>query len=170
MKRFFIAAIALIIGCSTAVAQKKGDMYFGGMTGLAVQTDFDTIGAGFAIQPEFGAFVADNCKVGVSVGYAISGGVHTFTASPNFSYYVRLCEGMYYTPTVEAGFVMAVSGGAVAGLGVGLQMFSLEFRPTKHFGFSASLASINFVALSNAGAALDINIGVNPTVGFKYYF
>lgn len=171
MKRFFIAVAALLFGCSTLSAQQKGDMYFGGMTGVVVQATTSgggSVGAGFTIQPKFGVFVADKCKLGVSVGYAISGGVHTFTAAPNFAYYVRLCDGLYYTPGIEAGFVMAASGGVAAGVGVGLQMFSLEFRPTKHFGFTANLASLNFVALSTAAFSFDL--GANPTVGIKYYF
>jgi hypothetical protein len=65
---------------------------------------------------------------------------------------------------------MAISGGAHPGLGVGLHLFSMEFRPTKHFGFTANLASLNFVALANAGTALNIDLGLNPTFGVKYYF
>ena len=169
MKRLFIAVAALFIGCNAASAQQKGDMYFGGMAGLAIQAG-DGVGAGLAIQPEFGGFVADKCRLGISVGYTISGGIHTLTACPNFAYYIRLCDGMYYTPGIEAGFVMAISGGVHPGFGAGLNMFSLEFRPTKHFGFTANLVSLNFVALSSAGSVLQFDLGINPTVGIKYYF
>jgi hypothetical protein len=65
---------------------------------------------------------------------------------------------------------MAVSGGAYPGLGVGLHLFSMEFRPTKHFGFTANLASVNFVALTSAGSSINFDLGLNPTVGIKYYF
>ena len=170
MKRLLIIAAALILGIGATSAQQKGDKYFGGMAGLAIQAGDGGVGAGFAIQPEIGGFIADNCRLGVSVGYTISGGIHTLTACPNFAYYVRLCEGMYYTPGLEAGFVMAISGGAHPGLGVALNMFTLEFRPTKRFGFTANLASVNFVALANAGSALQFDLCINPTVGFKYYF
>ena len=169
MKRFFIVAVAILLGCSVVSAQKKGDKYFGGMTGIAIQAG-DGVGAGFIIQPEFGGFVADKCKLGISAGYAISGGIHTFTLTPNFSYYIRLCDNVYYTPGIEAGFAMAAAGGAVAaGVGVGLQLFSMEFRPTKHFGFTANLVSLNFVGMEGA-AAINFDLGVNPTVGLKYYF
>ena len=169
MKRFFIVAVAILLGCSVVSAQQKGDKYFGGMTGIAIQAG-DGVGAGFIIQPEFGGFVADKCKLGISAGYAISGGIHTFTLTPNFSYYVRLCDNVYYTPGIEAGFAMAAAGGAVAaGVGVGLQLFSMEFRPTKHFGFTANLVSLNFVGMEGA-AAINFDLGVNPTVGLKYYF
>ena len=170
MKRFIIAAAALILGCGAVSAQNKGDMYIGGMTGIAIQAGDGGVGAGFMIQPEFGGFVADKCRLGVSIGYAISGGVHSLTACPNFAYYVRLCDKVYYTPGIEAGFAMAISGGAYPGLGVGLQMFSLEFRPTKHFGFTANLVSLNFVALAHAGSTINFDLGINPTFGVKYYF
>lgn len=169
MKRFFIIVVAILLGCSVVSAQQKGDKYFGGMAGIAIQAG-DGVGAGFIIQPEFGGFVADKCKLGISAGYAISGGIHTFTLTPNFSYYIRLCDNVYYTPGIEAGFAMAAAGGAVAaGVGVGLQLFSMEFRPTKHFGFTANLVSLNFVGMEGA-AAINFDLGVNPTVGLKYYF
>jgi hypothetical protein len=169
MKRFFIVAVAILLGCSVVSAQQKGDKYFGGMTGIAIQAG-DGVGAGFIIQPEFGGFVADKCKLGISAGYAISGGIHTFTLTPNFSYYIRLCDNVYYTPGIEAGFAMAAAEGAVAaGVGVGLQLFSMEFRPTKHFGFTANLVSLNFVGMEGA-AAINFDLGVNPTVGLRYYF
>ena len=169
MKRFFIIVVAILLGCSVVSAQQKGDKYFGGMTGIAIQAG-DGVGAGFIIQPEFGGFVADKCKLGISAGYAISGGIHTFTLTPNFSYYVRLCDNVYYTPGIEAGLAMAAARGAVAaGVGVGLQLFSMEFRPTKHFGFTANLVSLNFVGMEGS-AAINFDLGVNPTVGLKYYF
>ena len=169
MKRFFIVVVAILLGCSVVSAQQKGDKYFGGMTGIAIQAG-DGVGAGFIIQPEFGGFVADKCKLGISAGYAISGGIHTFTLTPNFSYYVRLCDNVYYTPGIEAGFAMAAAEGAVAaGVGVGLQLFSMEFRPTKHFGFTANLVSLNFVGMEGS-AAINFDLGVNPTVGIRYYF
>lgn len=169
MKRFFIVVVAILLGCNVLSAQQKGDKYFGGMTGIAIQAG-DGVGAGFIIQPEFGGFVADKCKLGISAGYAISGGIHTFTLTPNFSYYVRLCDNVYYTPGIEAGFAMAAARGAVAaGVGVGLQLFSMEFRPTKHFGFTANLVSLNFVGMEGS-AAINFDLGVNPTVGIRYYF
>ena len=169
MKRFFIVVVAILLGCSVVSAQQKGDKYFGGMTGIAIQAG-DGVGAGFIIQPEFGGFVADKCKLGISAGYAISGGIHTFTLTPNFSYYIRLCDNVYYTPGIEAGLAMAAARGAVAaGVGVGLQLFSMEFRPTKHFGFTANLVSLNFVGMEGS-AAINFDLGVNPTVGIRYYF
>lgn len=170
MKKFFIIITAILVGCTVASAQQKGDKYFGGMAGIIMEASDGGFGLGFAVQPEFGGFVADNCKLGASIGYSLTNGMHILTVAPNFAYYVRLCDGMYYTPGIDAGFVMAISEGAYPGLGVTLNMFSLEFRPTKHFGFTANLASLNFFVLANAGSAATFNLGVNPTVGVKYYF
>ena len=170
MKRLFIILSTILLGCTVASAQQKGDKYFGGMAGIIMEASDGGFGLGFAVQPEFGGFVADNCKLGASIGYSLTNGMHILTVAPNFAYYVRLCDGMYYTPGIDAGFVMAISEGAYPGLGVTLNMFSLEFRPTKHFGFTANLASLNFFVLANAGRAATFNLGVNPTVGVKYYF
>jgi hypothetical protein len=176
MKRLLIAAALLILGCSAASAQQKGDVYFGGTAGFAIQAGDGGVGAGLMLQPEFGGFVADKCRLGVSIGYAISGGIHSLTACPNFAYYVRLCDNLYYTPGIEAGFAMAISGGAHPGLGVGLNMFSMEFRPkienryARHFGLTVNLASLYFIALANAGSTLKCDLGLNPTFGLKYYF
>lgn len=170
MKRFLIAAVTIILGCTAVSAQNKGDMYIGGTAGIAIQASGGGVGAGLVVQPEFSGFVADRCRLGVSVGYGLSEGTHSITLCPNFAYYVRLSDGLYYTPGIEAGFVMAILRGAYPGVGVALNMFSLEFRPTKHFGFSANLISLNFMALKSAGSALNFDMGVNPTFGVKYYF
>ena len=165
--------------CSTATfAQNKGDKYLGGRIGLTIQSvgieGENVAAAGFEIQPEFGYFVADRLKIGASVGYGISSGTHTFTICPNLFYYVRLCDGLYYTPGIEVGFAMGASDGFVMpGVGLAAHLFTLEFRPTEHFGFSANLVSLNCVALMKDGInanTIGFNLGVNPTVGFKYYF
>ena len=71
MKRFLIAVALLIMGIGAASAQQKGDKYFGGMAGFAIQAGDGGVGAGVMLQPEFGGFVADKCRLGVSIGYAI---------------------------------------------------------------------------------------------------
>lgn len=169
MKRLFIAAVILFLSYNAASAQQKGDVYLGGMAGLAIQAGSSGLSAGFALQPEFGYFVADKWRVGASIGYSYNG-IHTLTVLPNFAYYARLCDGMYYTPGAEAGFVMAAKGGAYPGFDIALSLFSLEFRPTKHFGFTANLASLNFMAVTSAGWSTTLSIGANHSFGVKYYF
>ena len=178
MKKFLVIVVAMVLCSSAAFAQQKGDKYIGGSAGVVIQSigiDGDSaVAAGFGIQPEFGYFVADKLKLGVSLGYGIDSGMHTFTLMPNISYYARLCDGLYYTPGLELGFAMGASEGfVVPGFGLSAHLFTLEFRPSEHFGFSANLLSLNFVALTSGGATVsvvDFNLGMSPTVGFKYYF
>jgi hypothetical protein len=178
MKKLLIVLVAVLCCSATSFAQNKGDMYFGGSAGISIQAvgaGGDTaVGAALAIQPEFGYFVADRLKIGVSLGYGISAGTHSLTVCPNISYYLPLCDGLYYAPGIEFGFALAVADGfTMPGVGFAAHFFTLEFRPSEHFGFSANLLSLNVMSLSKwgvTGSAADFNIGVNPTIGFKYYF
>ena len=179
MKKLFVILVALLCCSATVFAQNKGDKYIGGNLGLAIQTASSNYGdsaaaAGVAITPEFGIFVADNAKLGVSLGYELTAGTHTIKLAPNFAYYVRLCDGLYYMPVLKLGFAMAAAEGIVIpGVVCGMDLFSLEFRPSQHFGFSANLLSFDFTALGKSGftaSAVNFSLGVNPTVAFKYYF
>lgn len=178
MKKFLVIAVALMLCTSAAFAQNKGDKYIGGYAGVALQTmtidGESATGASFAIQPEFGYFVADRLKIGASIGYAIESGTNALTITPNISYYARLCDGLYYTPGVELGLVVGFAEGyTMPGFGVSANLGTLEFRPTEHFGFSANLFSLTFVVMSMediAGSTVNVNLGVTPSVGFKYYF
>ncbi len=180
MKKIISAIVFLMLSCGMAFSQNKGDMYFGGFTGVSfLSTSYDGFSesaTAFAIQTEFGYFVGNNCKLGFGIGYGISDGVHTFTACPNFAYYVRLCDGLFYVPSVDVGFVMGLNEGiSMPGCGVALHTLSLEFRPSKHFGFITNLLSFEAVVLNDneydvTSSAISCNIGMNPTIGLKYYF
>ncbi len=179
MKKLLIVLVALLCCSATTFAQNKGDKYLGGYAGMVFQgvasIDGETAtAASLAIQPEFGYFVADRLKIGVSLGYGISAGTHSLTVCPNISYYLPLCDGLYYAPGIEFGFALAVADGfTMPGVGFAAHFFTLEFRPSEHFGFSANLLSLNVMSLSKwgvTGSAAELNIGVNPTIGFKYYF
>lgn len=178
MKKLLVILVAIVACSTSALAQEKGDMYVGGYTGVAIQSvgvEGESVAeAAFAIQPEFGYFVADRLKVGASIGYGVSSGTHSFTIAPNVAYYVRMCDGLYYTPGLELGFAMAAMDElSLPGFAMALHLFTLEFRPTEHFGFSANLLSLDFAALSKNGitaSTVDFTLGVSPTVGFKYYF
>jgi hypothetical protein len=178
MKKFFVIAVALMLCSSAVFAQNKGDKYIGGYAGVALQTQSidgeSATGAGFAIQPEFGYFVADRLKIGASIGYGIESGINALTITPNISYYARLCDGLYYTPGVELGLALGFAEGyTLPGFGFSANLGTLEFRPTEHFGFSANLFSLTFVVMSMEGitsSSVNVNLGVTPSVGFKYYF
>lgn len=178
MKKLLIILVALLCCSATTFAQNKGDKYLGGYAGMVFQgagIDGETATvASLAIQPEFGYFVADRLKIGVSLGYGISASTHSLTVCPNISYYLPLCDGLYYAPGIEFGFALAAEDGiTLPGVGFAAHFFTLEFRPSEHFGFSANLLSLNVVSLSKWGVTASVanfNIGVNPTIGFKYYF
>lgn len=178
MKKFLVIAVALMLCTSAAFAQNKGDKYIGDYAGVALQNvsidGESATGVGFAIRPEFGYFVADRLKIGASIGYAIESGTNALTIMPNISYYARLCDGLYFTPGVELGLAVGFAEGyTLPGFGVSANLGTLEFRPTEHFGFSANLFSLNFVVISMAditGSMVNVNLGVTPSVGFKYYF
>jgi hypothetical protein len=178
MKKFLVIAVALMLCTSAAFAQNKGDKYIGSYAGVALQNvsidGESATGVSFAIQPEFGYFVADRLKIGASIGYAIESGTNALTIMPNISYYARLCDGLYYTPGVELGLALGFAEGyTLPGFGVSANLGTLEFRPTEHFGFSANLFSLTFVVMSMegiTGSTVNVNLGVTPSVGFKYYF
>ena len=166
MKRFLIAVAAIILGCTAASALVKGDKYFGGNLGFTISTSSSV---GVAIQPEFGYFGANNWKIGVDASYTYQG-IHAFTLMPNFAYYVNLCDGLYYTPGISLGLALYAGGGVALGFASTLNLFSLEFRPTPRFGFTANIVSFKLGVAEGGGVALGGHLGVNPTVGFKYYF
>lgn len=179
MKRSLLLVVALCLLSSWGVsAQKRGDMYIGGSAGLAVSAQFvdgiSAAGVGVEIAPEFGYFVNDHLKLGANLGYAYQSEINILTLGPDLTYYIPLCEGLYYTPGVTCQFAMAiVDGMGLLGVGAGLNLFALEFRPTKHFGFSASVVSLTYVGLFKSYASLNtvsFGLGVSPSVGFKYYF
>ena len=183
MKKFLICIVALCADFNLS-AQNKGEKYVGGNVGIATTSliiDGDSASAiKFAIAPEFGYFVADKFKVGVLLGYGIESETHTLEIMPNIEYYVRLCDGLYYTPGLGFGFVAGFSEGmAMPGFGLSLSLGSFEFRPTPKFGLSVGLLSLSYVYMTYKDDyygfklntnGVNFNLGINPSVGLKYYF
>lgn len=183
MKKLFISIVALCAVFNLS-AQNKGEKYVGGNLGIATTSlivDGESASAiKFAIVPEFGYFVADKFKVGVSLGYGIESETHTLEIMPNIEYYARICDGLYYTPGLGIGFVAGFSEGmAMPGFGLSLSLGSFEFRPTPKFGMSVGLLSLSFVHMTYKddyygfklnSNGVNFNLGINPSVGFKYYF
>ncbi len=182
MKKLVIILLAIVgLSMNHATAQQKGDLYLGGNIGVYVSS-VSVLGESasateFGIAPEIGYFVTDRFMLGLGVSYGITSGdaaTHSFTIGPKFSYYAPLCDKLYYTPTLEIAFAYGSSENLnMPGFGIGLSCFGLEFRPSKHFGLSASILSVNYVMLSRYGVTINnvgLNISASPTVGFKYYF
>jgi len=190
MKKLIICGLAfLAISAQSVSAQNKGDKFVGGMLGVGVSSSFylnntPSTAISCNVAPEFGFFVANRFKIGGVVDYSLSiseGNLisHCLTVGPNLSYYVRLCDKFYYTPSFEICFLYAhayknhisVDG---FGFGLGLSVVGFEFRPTSHFGMSVNLLSVDYVYeyvdRDYSANNLTFKLGVNPTVGVKYYF
>ncbi|NCC98176.1 MAG: hypothetical protein EOL95_00530 [Bacteroidia bacterium] len=157
-------------------AQNKGDKYVGGNLGVsvnsAITSALSSTSVSFAINPAFGYFETDNLCLRGSLGYALTatkdGLSHIFTAGPAISYYVRVCDRFYYTPSFEAAFVyMSVYNACGFGLGLGLGSF--EMRPTSHLGLSVDLLSLVYMYMAGTNT-ISMQLGLNPSVGVKYYF
>lgn len=176
MRRFLslvVAALFLTIG--TAAAQEKGEMYIGGNLGLGISaSSYDTSSFssnfGISISPEFGYFAAKKFRVGAAIGYSYSSDVHTFLVSPNVAYYITLADKLYYTPEISLHAGLGSSGGYTAGaVGVGVNLFKLEFRPTHRFAMAVSLIDFSYVYMSRMNS-LSFNLLGSSSVSLRYYF
>ena len=197
MKRFLVIVVAMVLCTSAAFAQNKGDKYIGGYAGINLQSTFISSGkynnisqktyiTSYGIKFEYAEFIANHVKLGVNLGYANTSNTYTYTVTIDGAYYIPICEKLYYTPGIELGAVFAQKNGTVItsgmnvevniyarGIGVTANIFTLEFKPTEHFGISASLVSLDYIWLTytgNSSNTINFNFGINPTVGFKYYF
>ena len=180
MKKLLLTAIALMVVMG-AFAQQKGDIYIGGNLGVGVTSTImeseSATAVEFTIQPNMGYFVADKFMIGFGLGYSILGGdgtTHTLTLGPKLSYFVPLCDKLYYTPSLDILFCCAVLDGySIPGFGLGANIVGFEYQPTEHIGLSASLLSLDYVMLSKNGLTLntvDFGLTLSPSIGFKYYF
>jgi hypothetical protein len=110
--------------------------------------------------------------------------INTLFVGSAFAYYIEIADKLYLTPEIGFYFVHSTSKdktGSVTvshkGNGFDLQVLPvmLEFRPTTHFGFSASLLGLNYIHLKIKDTDVkanntDFTLGLNPVIGFKYYF
>ncbi len=182
MKRLLFPALALMLCIPTLSAQSKGDKYVGGIIGITT-TSISIEGSSasqttFGFAPEFGYFASDRLRIGGSIGYQLisSDGetTHGLTAGPSLAYYVRLCDRFYYTPQLAVGFAFASTDGTSGyGFDAGLSLGAFEIRPSAHIGLSVSLLTLDYSYLSYSGTGVNgvsFQLGISPTVGFKYYF
>ena len=170
MKRIIFCLIVVLSFHFTSHAQQKGEMHFGGNLGININSaasgGISANSFGLNIIPEFGYFVTDNLKLGVSLGYGYSSSSHALTIMPNLNYYVRLCDNIYYTPGIEFGFCYT-SG--TTGFGLGLQLFGIEIKPNSNWGIAINLISLNYLKLSSINN-VSFDLSYNPSIGFHYYF
>lgn len=180
-KQILILLAIFVVSVSMVSAQKRGDLYVGGGIGFGVTSailDGESAAvAEFEISPNVGYFVADKLMVGFGVGYSVTGGdgaTHTLALGPKVSYFVPLCDKLYYTPSLDILFCCAASDGiSIPGFGLGVNIVGFEYKPTEHVGLSASVLSLDYVLLSKERLRLntiDFGFTFSPSIGFKYYF
>lgn len=169
-KKILFVLILCLSTVFTTFAQEKGDMSAGGSVGIGFATVDNMFSFQFQIAPEFNYFVANRCELGVSVNYAIN----SFMVMPQFHYFVKLTDGLYYTPGVALGGGFLIDNKVVAGaFGVQLDLFRLEFKPTQKLGFTFNACNFSYVAIPNAYYGINMfGFGLNTgsTLGVKFYF
>lgn len=177
MKKLFSLLLCLCaMFAGNVVAQEKGDMIVGGSLGLGVTSvddgDYALSALTFSIAPEYSYFVADNFRIGAELSLSIAEGITSFTVSPTFAYYVKLVDKLYYTPEFTiGGGLMASDGYSVGAFTFGLDLFALEFMPSKHVGLSLSLVNMSYVLLPEVSfSTFHFGLLTSPEIGFRYYF
>ena len=81
---------------------------------------------------------------------------------------------LLYTPQLAVGFAFASTDGTSGyGFDAGLSLGAFEIRPSSHIGLSIGLLTLDYSYLSYSGTGVNgvsFQLGISPTVGFKYYF
>ena len=205
MKKITILMLLVMMGgINVLFAQSKGDMYVGTMLGMGITqhtSKYDNNKVKdkplikLEIDPGFHYFIADNFRIGAQMGFATdSQKSHddnskykhgTFVVGGVAAYYFQIADNFYFTP--ELGFYFAhqkntnevgSTSTSYKSNGFLLQILPamLEFRPTTHFGFSASLLGLELTHLKSKqdpkakSNDFSFALGLAPQIGLKYYF
>jgi len=203
MKKITIVMLLVMLGgINTLFAQSQGDMYVGTMLGMYVSKHSDKVGDNksedkpyvkLEIDPGFHYFVADNFRIGIQTKLGLETQKYdndrkytnsAFWAGAVAAYYFEIADKLYFTP--EVGFYFAHSKhtdkvgnnsteSKANGFVFQLLPAMLEFRPTTHFGFSASVLGLELTHMKGKDSNVKSNdfafaLGLAPQIGFKYYF
>lgn len=172
-----VSILASLFIFIAAFAQDKGEMYLGialsGSFGNEATESFDgsyttnsasPLTTSYNAQAEFGYFIADRIRLALAVGVPYSSSPVSqsgntwlysksqgFAINPNVAYYIRIADGLYYTPeigfSVEFGDFsedLTPSTSWKAGYGgwsVYANIIALEFRVTDRFAIGAGAGS-----------------------------
>ena len=177
MKKLLCLVLCLSAFCIEGVnAQNKGDMFVGGSLGLEISavsvSGASTSAIGIELTPEYSYFIADNCKLGAELSVGVVAGETVFTVQPKFAYYEKMVDNLYYTPGIKiGGGIYAYNGNTLGLFTMDLDLFAMEFKPTKNIGLSASLVNLNYTLLPGIESnTFDLSILTSPKFGFHYYF
>jgi hypothetical protein len=210
MKKILFTLCALILGLS-AHAQTKGNIVIGGSlelsttgtktsithSGSTTTTEGDGEFMG-GIGVNGGYFINDNILIGVGLGYngtSEEDGTdinrqNIFQLAPYASYYVKLSDKFYYTPTVKLGFEFAgnntldTTDGSINnqisafGIDLTFKPAAFEYRANEKIALGLSLGDLTFGhmtakpkndnSITFSSNAFDVNImpGINFTMKF----
>jgi hypothetical protein len=203
MKKIAIVMLLVMLGgINVLFAQSKGDKCISYLFGIEVTKHSEKVGSTtnegkpyvkMEFHPGFHYFLADNFRVGAQMtlrresqkydsdGKYIKG---TFLAGASTAYYMMLAEKYYFTPEIGLYYahtkIKDKSGNTTTeskANGFMLQMLPImvEFRPTEHYGFSASIIAIEYSVLKAKDADLKgkdfaFAFNISPRIGMRYYF
>ena len=195
--------LILMSGINVLLAQSKGDMYVGTMRGMSISQHSDVDGntkhvdnpiITLHLAPGLHCFAADYFRIGLQMELTTQSqkdennnteSSNCLCVGPICSYYFQIADKFYFTPEIGLFFAYTnykwtenhvIHNSKENGFDVEIRPVMLEFRPTDHFGFSASLLGVGFAHLTSKDFPDEksnqfvFNIGINPSIGLKYYF
>lgn len=213
MKRILLLSIAMLMGIAS-FAQKKGDMYvsgffsadLGGYTMSSKEDGYAPSGwnafeSSFEIGGEYAYFVADNFRLALAIslpfsstppseeigGELIKQNTFAFDICPNVSYYVKLADKLYYTPTLgmffqreninTTGSDLYASKLHTSTWGGYINILEFEFKVSEKFSIGANAGGLGVYSTNYAYSA-DEKYRMNQFVcdfthggvDFKFYF
>ena len=205
MKKLLLS-LALAIGMVVSVsAQKAGDQIISFNLGYETSNSSVVVSTGaesytettpsensFSLGLEYGKFIKDNIRVGVSFEFGSIGQsdsndkVNNLIIAPNASYYMPIAQNLYYTPGLSVGYTSSSSiekefnsehKTELSGYVIGLSLLSFEYRYSEKFAININIGSFQYNSLSynENNAKLTVNtkyfdILSNAYVGFSLYF
>ncbi|MCR5454719.1 MAG: porin family protein [Bacteroidales bacterium] len=202
MKKITIVMLLIMLsGINSLFAQSQGDMYVGTLLGMSITKKSEKNGntkteskpyITMQLDPGFHYFIIDDLRVGAQMSFGLqshkydSNNKHTnssFMLGGVAAYYFHITDNFYFTP--EVGFYFAhakdkydnnTTEPKANGFDLQILPVMLEFRPTTHFGFSASLLGVELQHMKSKDNPdqksndFEFNLGLNPKIGLKYYF
>lgn len=219
-----ISVLAAILSVGTALsAQNKGDMYISGSLGISGGNTTSSVTAGsqttkikdpssftFQIEPQFGYFVMDRLEVNLSIGYSLTRSepnrnstadknfydfTNLFTIAPGVSYYLPVCDRLWYTPAFQIGVgfgsyksqldASTTEKSGLTTFGMALSILKFEFRPCDHLGIALSAGDLSYtlthrkyedtindatVKTVSNNSSVDLGLNLGTSIAFRYYF
>lgn len=189
MKKVLLAAAVLVLG-TTALSAQTTPWFVGGsalLESVSYQSDAKDNTTAFLIAPEVGYMFNENWGASLQVLFGSNkvGDLKSsaFGAGLSGFYVMKITDKFFYTPTLGVSYLggkvketveNVTLEAKVSNIGVGLEFMKFEFRPSCHWGMTASFGSLSYNMENPEGDKNNTNtFGLNvgqAAVGFKYYF